>query len=331
MKHARWITGLLIFALLLCRPEAAANGAREAMAQRYYAVAPSLFPFMALMPLVMCEPAMEFCESALGGLMNRLFRLPGSAASAMAVGMLAGSPAGSVAVRRAASRGDMDGCQLERLASAACGLSPAFLVSGVGAAMLGSAAYGRLLLGSQVATQLILLALPAFGRRGAAVDPPEVSIKEENPVAFAVRSVLMVGGAMALFGALGQVARGLAGDAAGKALLCVMEVSSGARVLCEANLPMPVKLAALSCLAGWGGLCVGAQNLAVLRDCGVRGSGFIARRLAAGLIGGGITLARLRLAPLIATFPALPPLRLAALCACALLLPAIFKIKRTVF
>ena len=43
-----WMGGLAAAALLLARPEAAADGARAAMAQWYHAVAPSLFPFMAL-------------------------------------------------------------------------------------------------------------------------------------------------------------------------------------------------------------------------------------------------------------------------------------------
>ena len=106
MKHARWITGLLIFALLLCRPEAAANGAREAMAQWYYAVAPSLFPFMALMPLLTCPEAARAYERLLGRAMRALFRLPGAAAPAMIAGMAAGSPAGAehARARPAASR-----------------------------------------------------------------------------------------------------------------------------------------------------------------------------------------------------------------------------------
>ena len=157
MKQIRWLAGALAAALLLMRPEAAVNGAREAMAHWYYAVAPSLFPFMALMPLLTCEAALSAYESALGGIMERAFRLPGAAASALVIGMVAGSPAGCVAAARVAGRCRLSRGQFERLSLACCGLSPAFLISGVGAAMLGDPAAGRLLLRSQMLSQICLL------------------------------------------------------------------------------------------------------------------------------------------------------------------------------
>ena len=152
----KWLAGLAMAALLLMSPEAAVNGAREAMAQWVYAVAPALFPFMALLPLLTCEAALEVYERLLGGLTRRLYDLPGGAAPALAVGMLAGSPAGCAAVKRVAARTPMTRGQARRLAVACCGLSPAFLITGIGAALLGDVGCGHILLRSQIAAQLTL-------------------------------------------------------------------------------------------------------------------------------------------------------------------------------
>ena len=77
----KWLGGLALMLLMLCRPEDAANGAREGLRQWYYAVAPALFPFMALLPLVTSPEANGVYDKLLGGAMRRLFGLPGSAAA----------------------------------------------------------------------------------------------------------------------------------------------------------------------------------------------------------------------------------------------------------
>ena len=122
----KWLTGIALALLLLCRPEDAANGAREGLRQWYFAVAPALFPFMALLPLLTSPEGNGACNAALGGLMQRLFGLPGSAAAPVVAGMIAGSPAGCVAAKRVAIEEGWPRGRLERVALACCGLSPAF-------------------------------------------------------------------------------------------------------------------------------------------------------------------------------------------------------------
>ena len=78
MKKMRWAGGLLLMALLLSRPQAAAQAAARAMAHWYAAVAPSVFPFLALMPLLTCREAARVYERALGRAMGALFDLPGA-------------------------------------------------------------------------------------------------------------------------------------------------------------------------------------------------------------------------------------------------------------
>ena len=331
MKRFTWIAGIPLFALLLCFPGPAVNGAREAMAQWYYAVAPALLPFMALLPLLTCDAAASAYEVLLGGVMRWVFGLPGAAAPAVVVGLLAGSPAGTHALRRLAAGGALNRGQLRQAALACCGLSPGFLIAGVGASMLGSAALGRVLLRTQLAVQLLMLFLLRFTARDKArveLPGPEAAAGD-GPMASAVAAVLSVGGWMALFGALSGIAKAVAGGVAAAALTCVLEVSSGARAVAGLALPLGEKLALLSATLGFGGLCVALQNLSAMKGFGVRRGAFLLARLAACLLSMGLTWAQVAMDWSALSFAGPTALRLSCLALCAALIPVLFQWKRT--
>ena len=334
MRWFKFLSGLALAALLLSAPQAAALGAARAMAQWYASVAPALFPFLALMPLLTCDEAATVYELLLGRAMRALFDLPGSTAPALAVGMIAGSPAGAVTARRIAARSGMDRGQLQRLAVAGAGFSPAFLVGGVGAGMLGSAALGwRLLLG-QLLTQLTLLVATRrlWRDREHPVEPlPEEA--EASPVRSAVLVALTVCGYMALFGALTGALRAWIGRGASNALLCLLDVPSGARLLAASGVEARIVLPLLAGMCGFGGICVAAQNLRALKGCGIPAGEYLAARLlAAGLCAGFVAL--------MARFDGLGrlpfdavrqnPLAAAALVACALSVPVLVKMRKSI-
>ena len=327
MRWFKFLSGLALAALLLSAPQAAALGAARAMAQWYASVAPALFPFLALMPLLTCDEAATVYELLLGRAMRALFDLPGSAAPALAVGMIAGSPAGAVAARRIAARSGMDRGQLQRLAVAGAGFSPAFLVGGVGAGMLGSAALGwRLLLG-QLLTQLTLLvATRRLWRDCVQPVEPLPAEAEASPVRSAVLVALTVCGYMALFGAL-------TGPRPSNALLCLLDVPSGARLLVASGAEARIVLPLLAGMCGFGGICVVAQNLRALKGCGIPAGEYLAARLlAAGLCAGFVALMARFDGPARLPFDAVRqnPLAAAALVACALSVPVLVKMRKSI-
>ena len=287
LRRCRWLAALAVAALLLARPRAASLGAARAMAHWYATVAPAVFPFMALMPLLTCRDAARAYERLLGRVTRALFDLPGAAASAMVVGVMAGSPAGTIAARRVAAECGMNRGQLRRLAFAFAGFSPAFLVGGVGAAMLGSESLGWTLLMAQLLSQLTLALLLRRAWRDETEAVTAIPGGDDQPVRTAVIAVLGICGYMALFGAVTAALGDCVGGGAADALLCVLDVPSGARLV--ASLPMDAarKLVLLSGMCGFGGACVAAQNLAALRGCGARVREYVAARaLAAALCAG---------------------------------------------
>lgn len=282
-----WLAAPALVALMLANPRAASLGAARAMAHWYATVAPALFPFMALMPLLTCRDAARAYERVLGRVTRVLFDLPGAAASAMAVGMMAGSPAGTIAARRVAAQSGMNQGQLRRLAFAFSGFSPAFLVSGIGVAMLGSAAMGWRLLAAQVLAQLTLALLFRRAWRDQTEPVPDVPGGDDQPVRAAVLAVLGICGYMALFGAITGAMGACLGRGPADALLCLLDVPSGARLVAALPMEEAKKLVLLSGMCGFGGACVAAQNLAALRGCGVRVGEYVAARaLAAALCAG---------------------------------------------
>ena len=314
------LLGACLMLLMLCRPEDAANGARQALCQWYYVVAPSLFPFMALMPLMTCPEANRFYDAALGGLMRGAFGLPGSAAAPMIAGMIAGSPAGCCAARAVAVEQGYSRGQLERVASACCGMSPAFFISAVGAGMLEDAGMGHILLRAQVCTQLAMLALTRwFCRDGRPVEAPR-SGAGNNPVL----SIINVAGYMALFGAISAALRM-------PWVQLLLEVSAGSDFICGSKLDVARKLAALAALSGFGGMCVVSQNIGALKACGVNPFRFVSARCLAGLLSAGFTWLQIGVdLPKIASIPAWS-VNVSCILAVILAVPAVYRLKRTIF
>ena len=331
MGRFKFLGAALLAALLLWSPQAAALGAVEAMGHWAASVAPALFPFLALMPLLTCREAAEAYERLLGRATRALFGLPGAAAPAMVMGMVAGSPAGTLAARNIAARGGLNRGQLKRLAVAGAGLSPAFLIGGIGAGMLGSAGIGWRLLLAQALTQLIL----AFALRGAwrrETEPVEALPRaaSDQPVREAVLAVLTVGGYMALFGAMTFAIRVRVGRGVADALLCLLDVPSGARLV--ANLPMDGggRAALLGAMCGFGGGCILAQNLSALKGCGVKAGQYVALRALAGAMNAGLVALMERWPEVEMAVGRGKPLAAAGLAACLLAVPVLVKFRKSI-
>ena len=286
MKKAKlWIAAALLLGILI-RPGAAVAGAQRSMRIWCTSVAPSLFPFLALMPVLTGPEACAAYNSMLSGVMRRLFRLPGAAAPAVVTGMIAGSPGGALAVCRVARCGGLRATEARRIALAVSGVSPAYLILGVGFGLYGSVRLGLALAGIQLCIQLALLWL----LRGLLPDRPDKlpalpsDRVRSDGMRGAVESVLVICGYMVFFGAVGSVVASFIGKDAGMAALLAADLPSGLAEL--AARCFPGKMLIQGVAIGFGGLCIAAQNLDMLREIGVQRKEYLAvRGVAAGLFG----------------------------------------------
>ena len=317
-------------ALLLIYPETALNAALSAAHGWYTSVAPALFPFMTLMPLLTCPDSIRTWERLLGRLMRPLLNLPGAAAPAIVIALTAGSPAGAHAAVRICSEARMSRAQLERLIGCTCGFSPAFLITGVGVSMLGSASDGMLLLRAQILSQLTLLFLTRHTRPDLPLPPVPESTQPE-PIRSAVLNVLAVCGYMIVFAVAAAIlARLLRSPDVGLAALCLLDAPSAARSIASLPLSREVKLLSISAVTASGGLCAAVQNLAACKNTGVRPAKYAVSRLLHTLLTTAFTAIQLHKTILSTAFFA-RPMEFSALTAAFLSVPVLIFWKKDPF
>ena len=97
-------------------------------------------------------------------------------------------------------------------------------------------------------------------------------------------NLLQVAGYMALFAVIARFAGNLLGETAGKAALMALDLPGGAAIAAELSLSFPAKMALLGAMSGFGGVCIAAQNMAVLRPLGVKWREYLSVKCAHGLI-----------------------------------------------
>lgn len=278
---------LLVVAGILLRPESAVVGAQRAMRLWVSGVAPALFPFLVLMPVLTGPEACAAYTALFSRIMQPLFHLPGQAAPAVVIGMISGSPGGAIATARIAGQSGMQCGQAWRIALAVAGVSPAFLVMGVGQGLYGSAALGAKLALLQMTVQLILLfALRSFFSGEKQSTTLKIAEAQDQPVHQAVEHMLVICGYMVFFSALACVAASMLGKGPGLALLLFMDLPSGLAELSACSFRGASFV--LGAAIGFAGLCIGMQNLDVLGPTGLSMRDYFAVRcMGAALMGVG--------------------------------------------
>lgn len=259
MKKARLWGAIFIWGAILSKPEIVVAGAQNAMRLWYTSVAPALFPFLALMPLLTGPDACAMYGKLFSKIMGPLFGLSGAAAPTVVIAMLSGSPGGAIALNRIAAETEMKRSDVLRIASVMGGVSPAYLIIGVGQGLYGSAALGTKLVVAQITIQLTLLAVlrPCFELENR-VSKQETSAENEKPIRKAVENLLAVCGYMVLFSVIASVAAAFVGKRIGEFLLLLLDLPSGLAALAESD--VSAKLVIQGAALGFGGLCVFSQN-----------------------------------------------------------------------
>lgn len=290
MKWIKFWGAVSILAILLLRPGETVASAQQAMKIWYTSVAPALFPFLALMPLLTSEEACKAYEALFSRWMRPLFRLPGSAAPAVIAGMIAGSPGGAITLKRVAVNSNLSPGEARRIALAVSGVSPAYLIIGVGQGLHGSVRLGMNLALAQACTQLLLLALlPSHREDHERICGMDQEIDQRNPITAAVESILGVCGYMVFYGVIAGALSGMLGEGIGDALLLIMDLPSGLAALAKSQLPM--KLMLQGAAIGFSGMCIISQNLNALKGLNLKRREYLVVRLASAFMIGLASIA----------------------------------------
>lgn len=309
---------VLAAASLLVWPAAVASGVSRGLSICATVIIPSLFPFLVLAGFLVRSGI----SRALGRRLERptrfLFGLPGCCAAGILVGFVGGYPAGGIAAGELVRSGQITRGEGRRMLRFCVNAGPAFIISAVGAGMLGNVKMGVALFGAHVAASLLI------GIGGRLLDGPDKKEKKEavtqaipvprqaaasafvESVNAACRSLLYMCGFVVLFAALLSLCdvSGITGliqhlltlpfSMAGAdtrafdcLFPCMLEVSCGAVEAAHAGSLTPLLL---GMALGWGGLSVHCQLAATLHEEKIMGRGFFAARAVHAALGGLLTM-----------------------------------------
>ncbi|MBQ9347985.1 MAG: sporulation protein [Oscillibacter sp.] len=257
-------------------------------------VVPALFPFLVVSGLLVSQGFGEWCAPLFSGLMTPLFRLPGTAGGALALGLAGGYPVGARAAADLYSRGLLTREEAERLLSFCNNASPAYFLRILGG-VFGSTRTGLWLylihLLSALLTGLLFRGYgetvcgPGSGEEYPSAPPnapPPFLPSLVDAVGNAAQSMLRLCAFVLFFSTLAAPLRNLGGTAAAAAGL--LDLFSLTGLLS----PDRTGFVLVSALAAFGGLGVLGQTAAALEDSGLSLRPCLLGKAAQGLLAGGI-------------------------------------------
>ena len=310
----RWISIFLAlgaFGAMLLASDAALTGAREGVEVCARVIVPGLLPGLILAGLLTRLGVPALLGRFLTPVTGRLFRVSGAGAAAFVLGVSGGYPLGAATVAELCRQGEITPEEGSRLLGFCNNSGPAFLVGAIGAGVFRSVRLGFLLYGAHVlAAVLTGMLLARFSRKTYKLCKPKVRV-QVLPLSQAFTAAAASGGEamvricafVVFFAAAGRVLWQMPGiaalplalhEATGIPLQAVraffqglLELGSGAAAL--SGMPLSPAAAALAAfLAGWGGVSVIFQTLAVTAGTEMKAALHLAGRLCTGLLSAGI-------------------------------------------
>ena len=309
-----FLLGSASILLLLFYADSAINAVQAGLALCGKTVIPALFPFMVASERLVGSGG----AAALGHLLSHplqwLLGVPGAAACPILLGALCGFPTGARTMAALYDKGELSVLQCTRLLTFINNPSSAYMISAVGASLLGSRRLGLLLYGISLLCALLTalitrFIMPDHQNQAAQAKPQPVRLGAEvftNAVTSAAQSMLAVCAYVLFFsavlGALQSACAGLSLPPVCTALLYgFVEMSGGiARAAQMENATQAAMLCAgLSC---WSGISVMCQIMMVCRGRGLRFLPYVLAKIAQAVMAAALTGLAVRY-----LLPLLPP------------------------
>ncbi len=295
---ALFVAGMIAF------PATAFAAARGGLSLWWQTVLPALLPFFIASELLVATNTMAKAGRAMQPLMWPLFRLPGAAALAVAMGFCSGFPTGAAVTASLVNNRLVSRPQAARLIAFTNNASPMYIMVTVATGILQTPAAAALLLAVHYLGNILIGLLlrfdadPADYRTATAppvqptvIAPPGQLMKNAASKAFA--NVCLVGCYIVLFAVLaalinqtgfnGLIAKMLAAcgleQAANALARGFWEMTIGIESLGGVNLPLYYKLPLAASILAWGGISVQAQVAAMVADSRVSCRTYLLARL----------------------------------------------------
>lgn len=175
-KLALWSAVLLTVYYILTHGTVSAAATENALTLSIKILFPALFPMMIAGEILVASGFPSAVQVRVGNLFERLFGISGRGAGAFIIGAFCGFPVGAKTAVSLYASGEIGKDDAERLSGICNNAGLGFLVSGVGATLWKSTAFGVTVYLSQLISAVacgILLSAPRKERPASAVSPKE--------------------------------------------------------------------------------------------------------------------------------------------------------------
>lgn len=259
-----------IAVLLLLRPQESAAAVSDGLTLCARTVIPSLFPFFAVISLLLQLGLADALQNIFAKIMEPVFHMRGICAVPLLAGLLGGYPSGPKAVSELYTQGAISRQEAEVLLGFCDNCGPAFLLSYVGAGILGSTRSGAILwlihIAAAFITGILLCrvkkpyspALPAVRRAAVPTAFPQALT---SSVTGALQSTLNICAFVILF----RVLAVLPPVPLPFPVLGALEMVSGIAALPDGR----AAFIAAAAVTGWGGLSVHCQAMSLTAPAGL--------------------------------------------------------------
>lgn len=316
---------LLASSTLILWPQQAMEAAKAGLTLCGNVIIPSLFPFFVLSSLVIELGMSRYLGRLLQPVMFPLFRVNGSCATALALGIIGGYPIGARTAIKLYQSGQCSRTEAERLLAFCNNCGPAFILGVVGTGIFGSGRAGLLLyLGHIIASVLVGIIFRFYSSGQDTVQNRQISVQFQAasfPAAFthsitgALQSTLNICAFILLFTVIIQMLTfsgcltwlatflsslfrplGLSQIWAERLLTGILEMSAGVSSLTSGTLSGRISMAAF--ILGWAGISVHCQVIAFLGDSGLSLRTYLVGKGLHGILSAALIPLLLRLFPL---------------------------------
>ncbi len=272
--------GISLF-FIFYMPNAVTVGVTEGLKICFSVILPSLFPFMVLSSYIVKSQALRGLYKFLSPVSKYVFKLPASTIPVIIMGLIGGFPVGAKMTSMLLERGEITKNQAIRLCLFAINGGPAFIITAVGANMLGNIRAGVVIFISICLSYIILgFAISFFGDKEEASSP--ITAEAQSPMAAfsasvndGVQGIISICAWVVLFSGFSACISTLPlPEDIHSVLIALLEVTKGCSFVAkEVGLPI------ITAIIAFGGLCVHCQIYGFIKTVGVKYRIFFAVRV----------------------------------------------------
>ncbi len=265
MKVITGVIAIFLMLLFIIFPTVQISGAVKGLLICSDVIIPSLFPFTTLALFLFNSGFTKYFERVLNKFAQLIFRISGRNLTIFLISFIGGFPVGAQLIEEEFKSGNIDKKLGENMLGYCVNSGPAFIIIGVGSAILNSKELGVLLFISNFVASLLIAFILRFQNKKrfevSEFDNDKLPTSDVFVEATARASTAVIGicGFVILFSTLIEVIKTLPISNLIKNIICsVLEVTNGT-IICGKNIYI------IAFLLGFAGICVHFQILSVTK------------------------------------------------------------------